>query len=812
MTVDASARDVLVSLLARWPGRFRSPEVVHVLQTDQDADLRALADDILRSLAGDRDAAGAVAELVRSGRFDTAERVINQCPDLDAARTTAQRKDLAEARAHAVQQAAGELVEQTARARSAGVTCALDPQQVARLVTTDRQSALQRIEAEKQRIDGFVDDESGRLLASLGPDADPLVRHQCQLLLGEGDLRAAQRLLSGHRAGRSWPAAVPRMQDWLWSETGQEVLSWYEGRGALPRPEFADWKATAPEALQVVEALLSLRDETPGAAEAFVQALNGFLHTGTPVGGAHGAASGRTLPERPAVEAVSCVPLGAGWLARLPNALSVGSDVPVVVRPRVDVYVQGPGAAPADVPASPEPFLVISIGARTPRMPGRRTPDAVVTVEDLLLLARQDSDRVLHLLRIACPQWPLSAVSAGSAEELRRLFDEVGNGEADRVAALAWTLDLAGHRAWALADAITHETTLIPELVDVFLRHLEQSGADPVPPNRRVQRWADDPATVASVQEAVLAPFASPGDKLAFWALLAEGTPPGSPVEADSILDRVELSAPEAVDVVRQWLPVVGRSPLVEVVGDGTWKLRTCGVATYLVGTADNRLDEILPAALMSARESAQVAGDRSAWQVLRYAVLPGYAAATDQTREGAATPEVLDSLRAEAAGSATADLNVDGDCDLETVLDDVAACYRAGHPKVDFDVASAGPCRLPFRAEALQSILFEIVERASNSFRDGVGKILVEYRKDADLVEVDVRDDGPGIAVPASRAHQVLVRPGADDGLDGLRKARTLARLCQGGDVMVITPADDHVLYGGALVQLSLPRLPATS
>ena len=810
MTVDASTRSALTSLLSRWPGRFRSPEVVHLLQAEQDAGLPALANDILLSLAADRDAAGAVAELLRAGRFDTAERVINQCPDLDVAGTTALRKDLAEARAHALQEADGKVVEQTVRARSAGVVCELDRQQVARLATADRRTALDRIEAEKRRIDTLVEAEAGRLLASLGTDPDPLLRHQCEVLLADGDLRAAQRLLSGQRSGRSWPAVVPRMPSWPWSESAYEVLSWYEARGALPRPEFEDWKATTPEGLQVVETLWALRDETAGAAEAFFQALNGFLHAGPPAAVPHRPASDRPLSDRRVVEPVFCVASGTGWLARLPSALAVGSDVPAVVRPRVDVYVQGPDGAAAPESARPaDPLLLIATGTTTRRGPRGRTPDAVVTLEDLLLLVRQNSDRVLHLLRIACPQWPLSAVSAGSADELRRLFDEAGTDEADRVTALAWTLDLAGHRGWALADAITHETALIPDLVEVFLQHLERPSVDQASPTRRVQRWADDPATVAAVQDAVLVPFARPCARLAFWALLAEGTPPGSPVESDSILDRVELSAPEAVEVVREQLPVIGRSPLVEVVGGTAWRLRPCGVTTYLVGTADNRLDEILPAALTSAHEAKQASVDRLAWHLLRYALLPGYGAATALVADGAAaTAKVLDALRAEAARTATATLDMAGDCDLEAVLGEVAACYRASHPQAEIVVATAGPCSLPFHQGALQSILFEIVERASHSFRDGIGKILVEYRKDAELVEVDIRDDGPGIAVSPGRAHQVLVRPGAGDELEGLRRARALAQLCHGGDVRVVAPSDDHLLYGGALIQLSLPRL----
>lgn len=792
----------LISLLFHWTERFRSPELLELLRTGGDADLQALADGIMRSLASGQDAAGAIRALVGAGRFDTAEWAINQCPDLDEACVAALRQDLAERRAHAVQQTEALVAEQVAAAQGAELGCQLDRQRLVQLAVADRAAALTEIDKQDQEIRRHVRVEGEKLLAGLSPDVDPLLRYQCRAFLSDGNLRAARRLLEGYWAGRSWPSSVPRVDGWPWSEPPDKVLSWYQAPGALPRQEFARWRASSPEGLQVVEALWALRQGTAGAAGTLLRALGTFLRGSTPADGLP-----RSVAGGPSAETVSAAAPDGGWLGQLVDALNVGPGVPIVVQPWVDVYIAGRGetTAPEHVKLS-TPFLVVGPDAarHTSR---RRSLDAVLTMEDLLLLVRQDSDRPLHLLRIAGAQWPLSMVSAGSPEELRRLFDEVGPGEADQVSALAWVLDLAGCKASAVPDAIVQETALVPELVDIFLRLVDQPADDQVTLAKRVQSWVDDPLVTAGIQGAVLAPFGDPRAQLALWALFAEGSSPGSNVDPEDVIFRAEMSSPEAVEVVREQLGALARSPLVQAVDGGGWRLRPCGVTTYLVGQADSQLDELLPRALRAAREARRVSRSLLAWNILRHAALPGYPTAEAAIAHGGAEAEqAVRRLDAEAERTPVGTLAVAGRCDLDVVLDDVVSRFRAGHTAVELTVVTPGQCPLPFRPEVLQSMLYELIERATNSFRDGAGKILVEWRRDPEFIEVEVRDDGPGIAVLPNRIHQLLVRPGLGDDLDGLRRARALAQFCQ-GDIVILSPSEEHLIYPGALVQLVLPR-----
>lgn len=278
-------------------------------------------------------------------------------------------------------------------------------------------------------------------------------------------------------------------------------------------------------------------------------------------------------------------------------------------------------------------------------------------------------------------------------------------------------------------------------------------------------------------------------------------------MDPEDVTVRAELSSPEAVAVVQEQLAAVARSPLVQAVDDGGWRLRPCGVTTYLAGKADSQLDELLPRALRAAQEACGASRSLLAWDILRHAALPGYPAAEAAVaRGGAEAEQAIRSLDAQAERTPPGTLAVAGRCDLEVVLEDVVPRFREGHTHVELTVVTPPQCPLPFRPEALQSMLYEMIERATKNFRDGTGKILVECRRDPEFIEVEVRDDGPGIPVLARRTHQLLVRPGLGDHLDGLRHARALAQLCQ-GDIVVLSPSEEHLIYPGALVQLVLPR-----
>jgi hypothetical protein len=784
-------------LLARWPGRFRFDGLLVAFGTDATPTAADCAAALLRGAVCGYDAEGAVRALLDDGRFAVAERAMVECPDFNDDQVDELRGLLVRERARARQEVANRSAQIATTAELAEVESQLHRPRVESLVEDDRNAALALIEAEERRLTALVREGAAQLREELEsiPDTGAAWSRVSSALIDGGNLRAARRVLRSRKAGRLGPAAVDDASDWYWNEPAAEVLSWYTSRSRGRPPSFAAWAATSTEAVETAQAMHELAGGSSSAAGRLARALEAFVHNSA---------------SRPAGDVAGITPVGDGWLAEVRGVFDDSEVTPVETNAVVDLYIAPPGqtVVPAWLCDSlSTPFL--AVGPDLAREDTTvRSNLAVITLQDLLLLIRQDTYRRARLLRLAGPQWPLSALSAGSAPEISRLFDAAGPSEEYRWIALSWVLDLAGLRDAWLADALAFQTGLVPALIDVFLQHLTQVQPVVTRSNRRrlVTAWPDEPQLAAAVERAVLEPFDWPEAAMAFWAALAEGSPIGSAAAEEDVLVRAELTADEAVPLVEDGLQTLTRSPLIERPEPGVLRLRPCGVMIALTGQADQRLDASVKASLLRQQSTTETEAATSRaqlrWEAFRHALCPGYKRAIALIEDGSNSEaaQAAHDLIDDGELLVISDVPVVGTCDLANVLDNLCARFQARKGSVKLTADPTRPCPMPYRQEVLEAISWELIDSAEQRLRGRPeGRIWVTTRPAGEDLEIDVRDDGPALAIPHGREHR-LWRSNP-----GLTRARQLAHRCD-GDLQLVAAQGEHPTYPGAHFRLMLP------
>ncbi len=138
-------------------------------------------------------------------------------------------------------------------------------------------------------------------------------------------------------------------------------------------------------------------------------------------------------------------------------------------------------------------------------------------------------------------------------------------------------------------------------------------------------------------------------------------------------------------------------------------------------------------------------------------------------------------------------------------LLDGVARLYEAAAREagVRIDVAAGAALSLRCDPRKVRQVLVNLVQNALRVSPPGGVIALRAEAPDADHVSLYVRDQGPGLALPAERLFESGVTTSAEGSGLGLTVARAIARQ-HGGTLHLVEPAD-----GGVEAALTLPVEP---
>ena len=381
---------ISTDVLASWPDRWRYPELlVRLADGDRPLARDELARLIVQGIADQATPAGSLRALIAAGEFAVAERLLaaQDIVVLVAAEGEALADELAAARAAAAAELHTRLL--ALRSRAAEVDVAGVPDSLGDATDVRRHEGdmmLAEWEAEvaiKERAwDHRVRAGLDELTAGAGDDAAS--RHLARSVdacLKANQLRAAEYLVRHHTQpaaaeGDTWPAAlggslaaspydVAPVASWPWHLPLADVLAWYEHPDQAPPDFHTRWRATDPDAVELIAAIGEL-----AATGASTARLCAAIDRAT---GCEPAVDGQAL-------GMTADPLLA------PIAFFAGRAVPV--------------RAPGGDDGSPA-LIVAASPLEDAGMPW-------IAATDLLRILGRPTDRRVHLLRLIGGQLPLA--------------------------------------------------------------------------------------------------------------------------------------------------------------------------------------------------------------------------------------------------------------------------------------------------------------------------------------------------------------------------------------------------------------------
>jgi hypothetical protein len=619
----------------------------------------------------------------------------------------------------------------------------------------------------------------------------------CLALLESGHLRAAQQLIDSNGEDTPLgPESIPLLRPWTWAESPEAVLLWHTNNPRLRPPSFGGWMPQAAEAKALLRSLQDLADGLGGAAGAVATALNRFLGVQREIQNEIRAVSG-------------------GSLAKLHNLFGHLPTERFHPTGSVDLFVAERGVTqiPAELDGL-QTFVAVGPSLREPEPSELRGDVAVIGLRDMLRLVLQEEYRSVYLLRILGAQWPLAALSAGSAEQLRQLLEDDPGA---RWRTISWIVHLTGLGGPKVTDAVAFQTGLDAELLDLLLNHLVRAREQHrrYEPEETIRLWLRDQHLLSAVESCVLNPIRhSPAAVLAFWTALS-AVAPGEPFLLEDLTLALEISSAKAVPEqdLRDGLSEIAGLSLASGGVNGSIVFRRCGALIALRSSAAARAADAAQALIDQTDEPQALASAMTAWEQHGHALSPALTRYLElRDVSGAGTTEILDAheeVLRQTASLAESIPDLAGTVDVVSVLEGMRRDFDTDHDGIDLVVDTPVVLNAAVRAEFLRYVIHALLENAAESLYEiGEGMIQVSARASYGDVMVDVRDSGPGIDLSSDQVYRVFRSGFSTRGPDrgqGLYMSRRLTQNI-GGDLELVTTRPAHPILGGAHFRLIVP------
>ncbi|MFJ4125680.1 sensor histidine kinase [[Kitasatospora] papulosa] len=805
--------EFLQELIATWPGRFRFPGLLVTLSAGQPASLEELALAGLEGIAGDHDEYRACAGLIATGEFQVAEEMLAECQVLETPQIEELRRRLGRRRAECLQTLLGRVQHLADRASAADVGAVPERDALTGLCARSWPQVEQRLAADEATLEQALDEKREALRERYAhtatrdgerggvPGQETETPGAVDALLEAGQLRAVELLLASGASPHPGPESVPPLRGWAQAaEAPSEVLQWH--LNPLIRPmSYERWRPADAEGQELLEAFDALGDNNETTAALFALALARFLGAG-----------GRQAPPVHRVD--------GGYLTSITGVFAEAETSRFLPTGSVELFVAAPDAKDRPELDLRRPYIAAGRSLRASGSPGR-TACAVIDLGHLVELVTLRSHVPVQLLRLLGRQWPLDALTGGSAATLDALL---GAESGERWHVLRWIVDLAGLGGLTTADALSFQAGPDVALLHLFLDFLARPKTAQAEHGAygAVRAWAQDPSFAWTVENAALTPIAdSTAAQVAFWAALSAAVP-GQPVTLDEILLSAASVAGDGMaddgheTEIRRGLARLAALSLVASADADEVLFHRCGVLLVLGGDADRKLEESL--VRLAEETSTARAGLRRAfaardWRLYRYALRPELR----HYEEVAGTPSTTaDELAAAAQSLArtSAELpavfSVEGETDLSSVLTEMASSFTTHYPEIELQIHAPDSSPVAVSASALTLIIYELLTNAAEaSTEHGQQTVRATVTPLATEISVDIQDSGPGLAYTEGTEHMVFHKGESNRGPDrglGLYNARRLARSVD-GDLSVRSRVLGHPVLHGAHLQLLLPR-----
>ncbi|MFE2292666.1 ATP-binding protein [Streptomyces sp. NPDC059452] len=833
-------------LLESWPDRFRFPDVLVALvrppARDGEAyDSAVIARAVLAHVGG-RPPRAVCEELLERGEFDVAEYALRDCPDLDGHEKQSLGRKLEAARVAACEGVRQRVTALERRAAAAGL--AFDPPDadtldaLARSRADDADAALDTVAEElDERAAPIVEKLEEQLVRQTADPAARNGRHIVQrvkALLAAGELVVAGSLLNREPLGVPIPEGVTPLPPWN-EEWSPETFLAYHLEPTKPRPpEFVSWAAADSQGTTLLATYDRLaRDPSPGAAEAFADALSRFL--GAPGGGT----MAQEVRESPFHLAFFDGLFGTEGLSRLhPTG-------------RIDLYVGGPGTTVVpDQAEGQAPHLAVGPGLEAPAYTDRRAT-AVLSLCDLLRLVVLPHDRAAAVLGIIARQWPVTALTGASAPALAGILGT----EPDAAwRTLRWITHLSLGGGLTAVQAMENCTGMDPALLRVMLGYAEHRAETASPTglwDAATGGWQRDEALVHALREDIVTRCGDPAAEAAWWAALAvcdagsgraDLEDIGVQAEICSTWERAGAEVLGGVDTLvaggllrrdaESTSGVHGADGTDSGNGTDSVIVPLSGVVRALRASAEEQLTVLLerlehargelPAHPVTAPGDDTVPAGWTAWHRNRFATVPAHARYAEAEALGAGSD-----ARASIAAEAAAELLAQTPDDLATasprpcaevaqVLRLIGAQCEEQYPQVRLDLRCPPGTWVGVPEPVLRAVLYEVLDNAAEALAaEGGGLIQVSATSESPEVLVEVQDNGPGLPAEAHQGRRIFLPDwtsrgeGRGNGLYRVRRfLRAFATPSVETDAAVFASA--HPTLTGASLRLILPEHPA--
>ncbi len=786
-------------ILSDWSGRFRFRRLVVDLARSESVDSPTAIDAVLDGLIAGQDELAVFDQLLSDGEFRLTETMLDECQVLLTRGADELRIRIDRARASRLQFLASHLQKFADMADTAGLSVELDHRSLEERCQQSWPEVAAVLKREGAALAQLIAHRTAELCTRMDTSEriNSGTAEICRTLLESGHLRAAEQLLDSSGGDIPLgPESMPRLRPWIWTMPPNEILQWHADAIQHRPPDFAGWIPEAVDARMLLNSFHDLSNGVSKAAHDVAVALNRFLGADLDPAEVHS--------------------VQGGSLARLHNLFQHPPTGRFHPTGTVALFIADPGTTqiPADL-ASMEPFVAVgpSLVEQTRRA---RREAAVLSVRDLLRLVLQSRHRSVSLLRLLGPQWPLSALSAGSADQLAQLLEPDYE---SRWRTLSWLVYLTGLGDAATTDAIAFQTGLDAKLIDLLLNHLVQIQEQQ--PNHLLseatRRWMHETHMLAVVEPAVLDPIRhSPHAVLAFWAALSVA-PPGQPVSLDEIALAVEMCTDATISEpdLRSGLAELDSMWLVLNESVNTFAFRRCGVLIAFRAEAESRLADASRIVVEHFAESARPTMELTTWDHHKHALSPTrqqYLHLLDDPATDTATVTAAwETMVWQTANVLESNPVVTGRTDVVAILHAMQHDFTDSHDGMDLLMEAPRAAVAAVSRELVEVLIHELVHNAAEALSDaGEGTVSVSLKVSHGDVIVDVRDSGPGIDIETDATYR-LFRPGVSTRGPGrgrgLYVARRLTQLAGGELDLVVTP-HNHPILRGAHFRLILPSV----
>lgn len=787
----SNSSDILMGLVAAWPARFRFHQLLVTLSGPHSADDVAVA--VVSGICEDQNETEVFHSLLAEGHFELAEKVLDACPEFPGADVGSLSTQLDIARKRRQQELLRQIKGITETAQDAGlhIDMGYDPKEleerchsswpdVAEVLEQLRANLALKMKKKRAELDERFFPHSSRKDAWA---------EQILALMNSGHFLIAEKMLDHPETRAVGPVTVPPPIRWGWAEEPEEVLRWHLDPTLHRPPRFIEWRTPeGSSAHRLLDSYEALHSGGSGTAGNFAAALDSFL-------------LGQEISD------VTVHAVEGGHLTTLTGVYKDSEISGFRPTGAVDLFVADPETTMIPPMDEIGPFIAVgtSLG---PHKYTERSDAALLDLKSLLRLATVRRRRQIALLRLIGPQWPLTAFSALLPREAQSPLPKE-----ELQSRLAWVIDLTGLGTIRTTMELAFDTALDPELIHLLLDFLADSpvedhhGKSPI-------RWADSPPTVMAVERAFLKHLSIPA-RIMLWASLLNGVP-NRDVSVDDMLLDVGLFCDEPLtptweELLRQGCAELSTLSTVRQASRERVEYLESGVLFHFSAVAEQRL----PSAIRDLEQEESATGSDTPhatdhWEFHRHALTPElqeYRAlmrspqrSEEQARE--ALERLTESTLKMTAGP------VEGECDLVSVLEEVAQSFRERHPNIRLLTENPETAPIASSVELVHVLLYELLSNAAEALGDSGGSVLARVEPLQGDVALDIKDSGPGIDYPPGSEHLLYRRNESTRGSgrgQGLYRSRLLL-MQLGGELSLQARNGTHPVFTGAHFRLIFP------